>query len=76
MSLEGYIEYQRREFCNDIRCPVQMLLNKQEPGSEAYEEVRAICKTDCIHSTYEFHHWLIQKGYLIVRPAGDQPVDA
>jgi len=69
MAFEGYVEYQRREYCNDIQCPVQMLLNKQEEGSEAYEEIRRICKTDCIHSTYEFHHWLIEKGYLLVRPA-------
>jgi len=69
MVIEGYIEYQRREYCNDIQCPIQMLLNKQEESSEEYEEIRKICKSDCIHHTYEFHHWLIDKGYLIVRPA-------
>ena len=68
MTLEGYIEYQRREFCKDITCPVQVLLDQQEPGSAAAEQVRSICQTACIHTTYEFHHWLIQKGYLLVRP--------
>jgi len=68
MSISGHSEYRRREYCKDISCPVQLLLDKQEPDSEDYEEVRHICKTNCIHSTYEFHHWLIQKGYLIVRP--------
>jgi hypothetical protein len=68
MSLEGYVEYQRREFCNDVKCLVQMLLNKQESGSAEYDEIRRICQTDCIHTTYEFHHWLIKQGYLLVRP--------
>ena len=40
MSIEGYIDYQRREYCKDISCPVQLLLDKQKPGSEEYEEVR------------------------------------
>ena len=67
-SLDGYVDYQRREYCKDIRCPVQIELESKEPGSDEYEEVRAVCKTACRHTTYEFHHWLIEKGYLIVRP--------
>ncbi len=69
MGLEGYVEYQRREYCQDLPCPIQVLLNAESEGSPRYEQIRNICKTDCIHSTYEFHHWLIQKGYLLVRPA-------
>ena len=68
MTIEGYVDYQRREYCKDIECPVQLLLDKQEPDSDGYETVRRICKTKCIHTTYEFHHWLIEKGYLVVRP--------
>jgi hypothetical protein len=68
MPIEGYTEYQRREYCKDIACPVQTLLEKQQPDSDEYEEVRGICKTKCIHTTHEFHHWLINKGYLLVRP--------
>ena len=67
-SIKGYIDYQRREFCKDVRCQVQLDLDKQEPGSEAYEKIRNICKADCRYTTYQFHHWLIDKGYLIVRP--------
>jgi len=69
MAIPGYVEYQRREFCKDIRCPVQRQLDKCEVGSDACEEVRTVCRTKCIHSTYEFHHWLIEHGYEIVRPA-------
>lgn len=68
MGIDGYIDYRRREYCKDIKCAVQLLLDKQEPNSPEYEEVRTICKTNCIHTTYEFHHWLIEKGYLVVRP--------
>ena len=66
-SIPGYIDYQRREFCKDIKCEVQLDLDTKEPGSAEYERIRDICKNECIHTTYEFHHWLIEKGYLIVR---------
>lgn len=67
-SIDGYIDYKRREYCHDVRCPVQLLLNQEVEKSPKYEEIRAICSSHCLHSTYEFHHWLIEKGYLIVRP--------
>ncbi len=68
MAIPGYVDYQRREYCKDIQCPIQGLLDAQAPDSPAYAAIRDICISDCIHSTYEFHHWLIQKGYLVVRP--------
>ena len=68
MSIKGYIDYQRREFCKNVKCPVQLDLDAQEQGSEEYERIRQICKTNCRYTTYQFHHWLIDKGYLIVRP--------
>jgi hypothetical protein len=66
--MEGYLDYKRREFCKDVKCPVQMELDAQEEGSDEYEKIRQICKVDCRYTTYQFHHWLIDKGYLIVRP--------
>ena len=71
--MEGYVEYQRREYCKDIQCPVQLDLESKESGSADYERVRSICKTKCRHTTYEFHHWLVDQGYLIVRGALRQP---
>ncbi|XHH07526.1 MAG: hypothetical protein ACFCUE_08020 [Candidatus Bathyarchaeia archaeon] len=68
MTLDGYVEYKRREFCNDVKCPVQMELNRQKEGSEEYEKIRQKCGGGCLYTTYQFHHWLIEKGYLIVRP--------
>jgi hypothetical protein len=66
-SIPGYIDYQRREFCKDVKCEIQLELDKKDPGTEEYEKVRNICKTDCRYTTYQFHHWLMEKGYLIVR---------
>jgi hypothetical protein len=74
MAIPGYIDYQRREFCKAVYCPIQRLLDGAAEGSAEAEEVRAVCKSDCIHTTYEFHHWLIQQGYLVVRPEkGSRP---
>ena len=66
--IKGFIDYKRREFCKDVKCSVQLELETHEEGSEEYERTRRICKEDCRYTTYEFHHWLIDKGYLIKRP--------
>ncbi len=71
MAIPGFVDYQRREFCRDVACPIQKLLEAEPEGSETYDEMRAVCKGDCIHTTYEFHHWLIEHGYEVVRPAPD-----
>jgi hypothetical protein len=68
MALEGYVDYQRREYCKDVQCPVQLQLNALVSGSEEYMRVRETCLTGCLHTTYEFHHWLIDHAYLVVRP--------
>ena len=68
-DLEGYVDYQKRAYCNDIQCPVQVLLNQEVTGSERYEFIRGICKTNCLHTTHEFHAWLINHDYLVVKPA-------
>ena len=65
--IEGYTEYKRREYCKDIKCPVQVSLEQQKEGSKEYEDIRNKCKNSCLHTTYEFHHWLNDKGYEIVK---------
>ena len=69
MAIEGYVGYRRREYCRAVRCPVQMKLNALDADSDEYQEVRQTCRTACVHTTWEFHHWLIERGYLIVRAA-------
>jgi len=68
MAIDGYVDYTRREFCKDVQCSRQLELNSTEEGSGVYEEIRNKCKTNCIYTTYQFHHWLISKGYEIVKP--------
>jgi len=48
MPVEGYVEYRRREFCKDVRCPVQMELNELEEGSAGHEEKRLVCRERCM----------------------------
>ena len=72
-NLGEFIAYSRREFCKDLPCQVQILLDQEQEGSEKYEQIRMICKTACIHTTHEFHAWLIQKGYLILRSKQNDP---
>jgi len=69
MAIPGYTDYRRREYCKDVRCPQQLKLEKAKEGSEEYEKIRETCKHACIRTTYEFHHWLMDKGYLIIRPS-------
>jgi len=71
MSIKGYVNYTKREFCNDVKCPVQLELKSKKQGSEEYEKARQICRTDCRFTTWQFHHWLIDKGYLIIRPENE-----
>jgi hypothetical protein len=65
MSLKGFVEYQRREFCNDVKCPIQMELNIQKDKAE-YEKIRQVCSVRCKYTTWQFHHWLIEKGFIIL----------
>lgn len=71
MSIPGYVDYKRREYCKDVKCPVQLELEAAEPGSEGHERIRARCREACLHTTWEFHHWLIEHGYLVVRPENE-----
>lgn len=63
---EGFVEYKRREFCKDVRCAVQLELNALAEGSPAYEQTRKKCSSGCVCTTWQFHHWLIEKGYLLL----------
>ncbi len=72
MPLEGFVEYKRREFCKDVKCPVQTKLDNLSEKTEEYERVRQTCGTGCLYTTWQFHHWLIENGYLILRSKSDE----
>jgi hypothetical protein len=66
MTIEGFAEYKRREFCKEVKCPVQVELNRLVETSPAYERTRQKCSSGCLYTTWQFHHWLIEKGYVIL----------
>ena len=66
MTLEGFAEYKRREFCKDVKCAVQLELDRLTEASPAYEQTRQKCSSSCLYTTWQFHHWLIEKGYVIL----------
>jgi hypothetical protein len=43
-----------------------MRLNQQKEKSKEYEQIRKTCSTACVYTTWKFHHWLIEKGYIII----------
>ena len=67
MPVDGFVEYRKREFCNDAKCPVQLELNKHKDEPEEYERVRQTCSKACRYTAWQFHHWLIDRGYLILK---------
>ena len=69
MTIPGFIDYERRSYCKAVLCPVQVLLDKADPNGPDHDEIRSICSSRCIHTTYDFHHWLIKHGYQLVKPA-------
>jgi hypothetical protein len=66
MIPEGYMEYKTRAFCKDVKCPIQLELNTQIEGSTEYEKTRKKCRITCLYTTWQFHHWLIEKSYIII----------
>ena len=68
MIPEGFVEYKRREFCKEVKCPVQLQLNILAEGSKEYEQTREKCSKACLFTTWQFHHWLIEKDYMIIKP--------
>lgn len=67
MAIPGYVDYKSREFCKSVKCPVQLELNEKIKNSPEYERIRQTCRSGCKYTTWQFHHWLMDRGYLIVR---------
>jgi hypothetical protein len=35
-------------------------------SSPAYEQTRKKCSNACLYTTWQFHHWLIEKSYMLL----------
>jgi len=60
-------DYKKREFCNDIKCPVQMEMNKHAEGSSEHNAIKGICSSNCLQSSNNFIIWLNNHDYSIVK---------
>jgi hypothetical protein len=68
MAFDGYVDYAKREYCRVAKCPVQDLLDGEESGSEKYNKIRRVCQVGCLETSHSFHKYLIDAGYIIIRP--------
>ena len=64
-------EYESREFCRDIQCTIQGMLDGKidKDLSEKIKKFRKEfhCHENC--KAYEFHQWLEDNGYSIIKKA-------
>jgi hypothetical protein len=52
-------EYQKREFCKDVKCKYLKI--------QVLEALREECRKHCPHSAWKFHQWLQKNGYKIIK---------
>jgi|GEM_PF-1725246 hypothetical protein len=57
-------EYKSREFCKDVGCSIQYLIDNKE-NENLKENPKNYCKREC--SAYRFHQWLQDNDYKIVK---------
>ena len=58
------IEYKSREYCKDVGCEIQKVIDKNDNSMEL-GFAKGFCKYDC--SAYKFHQWLQENGYKILK---------
>jgi endogenous inhibitor of DNA gyrase (YacG/DUF329 family) len=63
------IEYKNREYCKDVECDIQDLIDNGN-GTELSKELSKVfakpfCKNQC--EAYKFHKWLQEHDYKIVK---------
>jgi hypothetical protein len=59
-------EYQSREYCRDINCMFQKAIDN---NLDSKGVAKKYCHEKC--KAYEFHQWLKDNGYKIVKPKMD-----
>jgi len=43
-----------------------MKLNSLPENNEEFEQTRQKCSVACLYTTWQFHHWLMEKDYIII----------
>ena len=57
-------EYQSREYCKDIKCEIQEIIDEDNTGLEV-GFAKGYCRNKC--SAYKFHKWLQEHDYKILK---------
>jgi hypothetical protein len=67
-TIDDRMHYQSREFCKDVRCAVQVELDRLSDLNKAgtvYESIRSLCKSNCRYTKEDFRRWLESQGYRL-----------
>jgi hypothetical protein len=56
-------EYQSREFCRDVRCPMQRELDSESRDETAQAAIKSVCRNGCVYFSDDLMRWLGQNGY-------------
>mgnify|MGYP001472192644 CR=1 FL=1 len=57
--------YENKEFCKDMQC--QMLHRSSVDKNEFFCERNT---KGCVYTAKEFHHWLNENGFHLLKPTG------
>jgi len=61
-------EYKSREFCRDIECGMQKLIDNDTELGKSF--AKSFCRKEC--EAYKFHKWLQENNYKIVKGNGGE----
>ena len=70
--MQGYEDYQKRSFCRDVKCPVQISLDEHVEGSDEYREIKKQCSEGCLRSADNFLDWLKERSFIVTK-IGETP---
>lgn len=59
------VEYQSREYCRDIGCEIQDIIEE----GDVFAIGKSFCQRDC--EAYNLHKWLQENNYKIVKDLGE-----
>jgi len=57
-------EYKSREYCKDVECEIQKIIDEDNTSLEL-GFAKGYCRNEC--SAYKFHKWLQENNYKIVK---------
>jgi len=56
-------EYQSREFCKDVKCPMQREFDSEAQDETAQDAIKTVCRNGCVYFSDDLMRWLGEHGY-------------